>query len=340
MLWRMFKIAAVGCVAFGIALTTEVPTADDLYARGSAAFNKKNYAEAADLFQGAERERPKSTDALVLRAKALIHLERYGEAEQALRDYLAVHEHSADATYLLAYVLFRRGRPAQSLQTYTAAARLQRPTGDDLKIVGLDYVLLNDYPDAIRWLQRAAAEEPNEAEIFYHLGRAYYVQNNFDNAIAMFTRCLLLDGHYLKAKNNLGLALEGKNQLDKAENAYREAIQLGKDSGKETDQSYINLAQLLSHKNRLPEALQLVEKAEQVGGKSERAEELRGKILLLQNRLGEAEQAFRGALALDARNGSLHYQLGRVLRREGKEDEAKLQFEQTKTLLGTHSSQN
>ena len=37
----------------------------------------------------------------------------------------------------------------------TKAAALQSPTGDDLKIVALDYVLLNDYSDAVRWLEKA-----------------------------------------------------------------------------------------------------------------------------------------------------------------------------------------
>jgi len=301
MLGRMFKVAVLACVA----LSTACPE-----------------------------------DPLVLRAKGLIHQDRYPEAEQALRDYLSAHASSADATYLLAYVLFRENQPARSLETYTAAAKLQRPTADDFKIVGLDYVLLNDYPDAVRWLERAVAEGPNEAETLYDLGRAYYVQNNFDKAIAMFTRALALDPRSLKAKNNLGLAFEGKNELDKAENCYREAIEIGKETGKESDQPYLNLADWLSHKNRLPEALQAVERAEQIGGKSERGEELRGKILLAEDHLGEAEEAFRAALVLNSKSGSLHYQLGRVLRREGKEQEATRQFEQTKSLLATQSPKN
>jgi tetratricopeptide (TPR) repeat protein len=323
-------------MACGIVSGADI-TSGDSYAKGQAAFERKSYAEAAELLEQAEREHPKSTQALVLRAKALIHLDRYSEAEQALREYLAAHEGSADATYLLAYVLFRQDRPAQSLQEYTAAAQWQRPTADDFKIVGLDYVLLNDYPDAIHWLERAVAEAPNEAETLYDLGRAYYVQNDFDKAIAMFTRTLEIDPRSLKAKNNLGLALEGKNELDAAAKCYRDAIEIGKQTGKESDQPYINLAEWLNRKQQLQEALQMAEKAEQIGGKSERAEEVRGKVFMAEDRLGDAEQAFRAALAMDAKNGSLHYQLGRVLQREGKEQEARRQFAQTKALLGPQS---
>lgn len=342
MLCRTGIFAMLGPLALAIAAAADPQSFSprDSYLRAQAAFDQKNYQEAATLAQNAEREHPAATDALVLRAKALIHLQQHEQAEKDLRHYMQTHQHSSDAAYLLAYVLFRRNLPTQSLAAYTAAARLQRPAADDLKIVGLDYALLNDYPDAIRWLERARSEAPNESEIAYHLGRAYYIQNNFDKSIEMFERCLVLDPSSAKAKNNLGLALEGKNQVEQAENAYRDAIRLAKETGYESDQPYLNLAQLLSHKSRSPEALQMIETAERVGGHSEKSEELRGKILLAEDRLPEAEQAFRAALQLEPNNGSLHYQLARVLRREGKEEEAKVQFQKTQTLLGTRSAPN
>lgn len=271
-------------------------------------------------------------------AKALIRLNHFEQAQQSLDEYVRAHPTSANAKYLLAYVLFRRDRPRESLRVYTAAAALQRPTPDDFKIVGLDYVLLNDYSDAIRWLERSVAEGPNEAEAVYYLGRAYYVQNDFDKAIAAFERALQLDPQYAKAENNLGLALAAKNQPGPAEAAYRKAIQLGKAANKESDQPYLNLADLLSHTNRRVEALPYLDTAERLGGISEKAEELRGQILFAQNRLGEAETAFRKAIELQSSNASLHFLLGRVLKREGKPEDAEKEFTRSKALLGTHSS--
>lgn len=306
----------------------------DSFAQATAAFEAKNYIDTAALALKAEQQHPGSTPVLLLRAKALIHLNEFEQAQHALEECLKANDKSPDASYLLGYVLFRRDLPGKSLEAYTAAAQLQRPTADDFKIVGLDYVLLNDYPDAIHWLERAAAEAPNEPETLYDLGRAYYVQNNFGKAVALFTRVLALDPRSLKAQNNLGLAFEGENELEKAASCYREAIEIGKQTGKESDQPYINLAQWFARKNRWEEALPLVDLAEQIGGKSERAEEIRGKILFGENRLREAEEAFRQALALSTNKGPLHYQLGRVLQREGKEQEAAEEFAQTKSLLG------
>jgi len=312
--------------------------ANDFYSRGKAALDAKRYAEAEEALAKAESSSPGTTNAQALRAKALIHLNQFEEAQRCLANYLKAHPDSADAKYLLAYVLFRENRPSESLGMYTAAAALQRPTAEDFKIVGLDYVLLNDHSDAVRWLERSVSEGPNDAEATYYLGRAYYVQNNFDKAIAAFQRTLQLDPQHAKAENNLGLALAAENQTGAAETAYRKAIQMGNASEAKSDQPYINLAELLSHTDHQAEALSLLDEAERIGGKSKQTEELRGQILFAQNRLKDAEVAFRVAVSMKPDDGALHYLLGRVLRREGKLADAEKEFAESKALNSTPSS--
>lgn len=272
------------------------------------------------------------------RAKSFIDQSRFPEAEKLLRDFLAGNPSSPDATYMLAYVLFRRNEPAQSLSTYTAAAALKRPNSDDFKIVGLDYVLLNDYPDAIRWLEKAVQEDPKNAEAAYHLGRACYTQNWFDRALAAFQQALRIDPRYGKAENNLGLTWAALNRLDLAEDAYRKAIRMDQVNGKASEQPYINLAELLINHNRIEEALAMLNAAKGIEPRSEQIEQLRGRALLAGNKLAEAEAAFRAAVEMQPGNGVYHYQLGRVLKREGREGEAKQEFERSRALLGTHSS--
>jgi tetratricopeptide (TPR) repeat protein len=191
-------IAILGCLLFGRVFSgvsaTQLQPSEDAYTRGKAPLDRKNYAEAANALSQAEAQAPGTTNALALQAKALIHLDQYEQAEHCLRDYPKLHPRSPDSIFLLGYVLFRRNHPRESLAMYTAAAALQRPTAEDFKIIGLDYVLLNDYSDAVRWLERSIAEGSNDAEAFYYLGRAYYVQNFFDNAVAAFEQALRSPG--------------------------------------------------------------------------------------------------------------------------------------------------
>lgn len=309
----------------------------DPYAQGKRDLEARDFAQAEAEFAQAEAANPGATNALALRAKALIHLNRFPEAEHCLRSYLEKNPQSEDAHYLLGYVLFRRNLAKESLAAYTDAARLHRPSADDLKIVALDYVLLDDYPDAIKWLQRAMQEDAGNAEVAYHLARLYYLQNSFDTSIELFQRALRLDPGFAKAEDNLGLAYAAKNQVELAETAYRRAIQMQEAAHKPFEDPFINLADLIGHEGKHSEALTLLDRAEQIGGKSERTRKLRGWIYFSSGKPAQAEPELRAALSSSPRNGSLHYLLARVLKQQGKETEAESEFMTARKLLGDHS---
>src|SRR5713101_9396011 len=180
-----FLVACV-CTIAGFAQAS-----DDL-ALGLSEFSKGNFSSAAALFARAEEAAPGTTDALLYESKAHIHLEQFTAAESALRRYLLAHAASSDALYLLGYVLHREGKATESLETYTKAAQHRIPAGADLKIVGLNYVLLNDYPDATKWLEKAVEAEPKNKEAWYFLGRAYYTKSNLPEARKAFLKVLEL----------------------------------------------------------------------------------------------------------------------------------------------------
>src|SRR5258708_37380269 len=94
----------------------------------------------------------------------------------------------------------------------TKGAEIRTPTGDDLKIVGLNYVLLNDYPDAIKWLEKAVEAEPKNKEAWYFLGRAYYTNSRVPEARKASLPELSLDPRDAKADSNLGLILASAGQ--------------------------------------------------------------------------------------------------------------------------------
>jgi tetratricopeptide (TPR) repeat protein len=330
-------LTAMACLAAQPAVPPARDAADP-YTRGKMELDTSRFAEAEADLAAAERETPGVTNAQALRAKALIHLNRFEEAETCLREYLKREPASADATYLLAYTLFRRNSPKESLDVYTRAARLQRPRADDFKVVGLDYVLLGDYTDAEKWLQRSVVERPDDAEAIYYLGRAYYVENSFDRAISEFNQCLQIDPLHVKAENNLGLAYDAKNRPALAEAAYRKAIDIEARTGQKNAEPYVNLADVLSHSGRNDEALPLLERAEQIGGESGKVAEIRGRVFYAQDRLQDAEAELRTAVAAQPENGSLHFLLGRVLKREGRTADAEAEFRQTQALIDKRSS--
>jgi tetratricopeptide (TPR) repeat protein len=296
-------------------------------------FRQKQWKDADTAFAEAEKVQPGKTDALLFRGKCLVNLGQFVEAETTLRAYISGHPQSEDAAYLLADTYFRENKPKQSLEQFTAAAKLKTPTAEDLKIVSLDYVLLNDYRDAGNYLEEALKMDPANTEVRYHLGRVRYQQNQFDQAIAAFKEVLKSDPGNMKAQDNLGLSLEAENQLDPAIAEYRKAIASDEAATIHSEQPYLNLGALLNKANKSDEASVLLGKAKEIDPKSSKIRYELGKAYFDLNRFEDARREVQEAVQLDNKNAPAHYLLGRVYQRTGKSDFAAKEFKLTDELM-------
>jgi len=327
------RIVAFAAFALFVAHFSSAQAPGD-YANGLASFRAGEYERAVEFFRKAETAAPNTTDALLFAAKALVHLERYTEADAALRSYLAWQSNSPDALYLLGYVLHRENRPADSLEVYTKAAARQQPTGDDLKVVGLDYVLLGDYPSAIRWLEKAVELDANNAEAWYFLGRAYYTRSRISEAKAAFEKVLQLKPNDAKAENNLGLVFESEARPAEAIEAYQQAIAWQQANAKPSEQPYLNLGGLLLDEGRNEEALPVLEQAAKLSPTNALCRLKLGiaylRLLKLENARRELEEAAR----LDPENAAVHFQLGKLYKQMRLLDQAQKEFQRAEEIQG------
>ena len=115
---------------------------------------------------------------------------------------------SADAHYLLGYILNRRDQADESLREYTTAAKYRRPAANDLAVVALDYVLLKDYADAEKWMTQALIGDPGNALYWYYLGRIRYTINDFGRAGAAFEQALRRAPKDTRDLYNIGLRMK------------------------------------------------------------------------------------------------------------------------------------
>jgi tetratricopeptide (TPR) repeat protein len=305
---------------------------DTEYAQGVAAFRSGDYAAAADFFAKAETATPGSTDALIYQAKALVHLQKFTAAESALRRHLVLHPDSHEALYLLGFVLHRENKPKDSLEIYTRAAASNPPTGDDLKVVGLDYVLLGDYPDAIKWLEKAVQLEPGNKDAWYYLGRAYYSRSLLTESREAFQTVLRLDPHSAKAENNLGLILESAARPNEALDAYRKAIEWQAESSPPSEQPYLNLGSLLLELDQAGEAVPALEKAAELAPNNADCHLKLGVAYLRVNRAPAAQSELERAAGLAPENAAIHYQLARLYKQTKQMDKARIEFQRTDDL--------
>ena len=149
----------------------------------------------------------------LLEAQRLADLGKLSDAENAVRQYLGTNASSADAHYLLSYILFREQNPKASIAEYTEAARYRAPGALDLEVIGCDYLQLEDYAAADQWLTKSVGLNPQNAAAQYFLGRAKYNEKRFEEAVAAAsTECLKLDPNNIKAADNLGHFLRRTGQ--------------------------------------------------------------------------------------------------------------------------------
>jgi len=277
-------------------------------------------------------------DALLQRAREELHREEFPTAERTLRTYLQHEPGSADGLYLLGEVLMRKDEPNESLSVFTEAAAARRPTGEELRLVGLDYVLLADYADAVEWLKRSVEVSPDDADAWYGLGRAQYSSGDYKGAESSFRKTLALDSRSVKAENNLGLALAAQNQPEMAMEAYRGAIALQEKSLTQSEQPLLNLGMLLIDRGRPQEAADALWRAVAIAPACAQCQEGLGQTLVALKRLPEAETAMEKAVELEPKNPRFHYLLGRLYKMTGDVEKSRIELQKSAELYGSHST--
>lgn len=260
-----------------------------------------------------------------------------GESEATLREQLKANPNSADLLYRLALLLRQENKPRESLDIYTKAASLQKPSPDQLRSVALDYVILNDYSSAIHWLRIAASFSPNNLDILYSLGRCYYTENQFPEAEAAFAKVLQLEPRNVRAEENLGLTYDAQNRPDKAEQALRNAVQWAEQGALADEWPALDLGIFLLDQSRAAEALPFLKKAASLAPTSELCREKLGTALVAAGSAAEGVKELEAAARLAPNNPKIHFELGRAYRNAGELEKAKTEFALSKSLYAEHS---
>lgn len=259
------------------------------------------------------------------------------ETEARLRATLEHNPQSADTLYELALVLQQENKSRESLETYTRAAQIRKPNVAQLRSVAMDYVLLDDYDDAVRWLRVALSMEPNNADVLYSLGRCLYTKNLFPDAQKVYLRLLALDPANLKAEENLGLTYDAQNDPEKAEKALRTAAQWTKERGLKDPWPYLDLGIFLLDQSRADDAEPFLEKAVELGPQSAWAHEKLGMALVAQGDSARGIRELQLAVGLAPKDPKAHFELGHAYRTAGQLEKARAEFELSKSLYGEHS---
>lgn len=331
----MDRRVAIRAIVIGIAASASTyawGAQNTTYAQGMAAYNAHQYSQAASLLARAAAQPSGNPDALLYEARAFAHLARLQDAEHVLTAYLQLHPKSFEALEILGTVQQREDKPKDSIRTFNRAARLHTPGSADLRTVALDYVLLNDYPDAIHWLKKSVEFDASNWRAWYDLGRCYYTQNLFKDAQNALERANKLTPNNMQVLENLGLTLDAENLPSQAEALYRKAVGLAQKNSNSDEWPYLNYGTFLISQDRAADAVPQLRSAVAANPKCAQCHLLLGRALAATGHVAKGVHELEQAVALEPSDAKAHYQLARLYRQAGDRARARQEFALTARL--------
>ena len=182
----------------------------------------------------------------------------------------------------------------------------------------------NDYATAAQDYQQYLEKKPDDAAVHFNLGYAYTALHRPADAQAEYRKAISLDPKMAPAYLNLGLTL-----LPSEPGAAVEPLE--KAAGLLPDQARpkLFLGAALERSGKLPAAIEQYQAAEKLDAQNVEIRLALGRALLAAGSAGDAEQQFRGLLAMgpDAADAApAHLGLARALLAQKKSGDAAAEF--------------
>lgn len=212
----------------------------------------------------------------------------FTSAENLWRDNLAKNPSAWAAQASLGQILAEKGRHAEAVPFFEAAARLKPDYAESLYNFANTLATLGRTDESVARYEQAIAAKPTYAEAHYNLGFALEKLGRGEEAQAHYQKAAEIKPQHAGAHNNLGRLLGQAGKLEEAAEQFRLALV--------ADPSAADAANNLAN------------------------------IRNFQGRLDEAVTLYETALRLNPAYPEAHFNLGVTLQKLGREAEAKAHF--------------
>ena len=146
---------------------------------------------------------------------------------------------------------FQEGRYAEAEQGFLRYLHYRPRSVPCLCNLGILKIAMRNHNEAEHYLQKAIAIDSNSGLAYYLLGRTYFLQNRFDDAMRNLEQGVQLEPNNAKAHNCIGVIACQNGWVTRAERAFKRAVSLEPRFG----DAHFNLAVLFSSQDR-PDARQ------------------------------------------------------------------------------------
>jgi serine/threonine protein kinase/tetratricopeptide (TPR) repeat protein len=209
-----------------VALTLNSRSAEGNVCLGVVHHGTGQYQAAVSDFQTAIDVDPNSDEAYRRLAGAFIELGRMQDAENTYKKAISIHPQYASGYGQLAHLYRREAKYTLAIAEYKKAIELAPEDARYWFSLGADYKNMGDYARSIDALQKAISIRPSY-QAYSNLGVSYLNLRRFPEAIASFEQAVAMGSHTIQTFGNLGRAYYFyPSKRDLARSPLERALQL------------------------------------------------------------------------------------------------------------------
>jgi tetratricopeptide (TPR) repeat protein len=209
------------------ALKYDPSTVEAYNGRGQAYLQLRKFPEALEDFSKAIQAGISTPKLYMNRGKCLVILNRPKEAIPDLTQSLKLEPKSFEAYYFRAVAREKTEDMEGAIQDYTKALELNPDYLEALVNRGLDNVMTGRYQEAIDDYTKAIQLNPNLEMIWNNRAYAYLKKGDPGNGVADAEKAISINKKYAKAYQTRGFLYQAMGQMDKANDDFQTAAQLG-----------------------------------------------------------------------------------------------------------------
>lgn len=213
-------------ILYGGKLANNGSVKDIKYMLGKSFYELENYGQAQRYLNAALAENPKKIEAVTLLGKVLIEMSNYKQAINVYNQTLQLDPNNSQLIYELGLLYYTMNDEKSAVKYFESAAEKgYKKDLDFMENLGMAY-LSQDLKKGVAVLNQVLQMKPNNSEIMFQIGQAYYKAEKFQDAADTYYKVYSNDPSNSRALYMTGVAYQKKGDKDKGVMLCEQAIKM------------------------------------------------------------------------------------------------------------------
>jgi tetratricopeptide (TPR) repeat protein len=300
--------------------------AAQLLDRAQASLHRGDWQAAVPSLEQALAKEPKHKGARSALISTLLRLNRIADAEKHASIFAEQFPAETEPVFLRALIAFQQGQIPRVAELTAQCLKRGDNRAEVYKLSAIAEYLLGNQEKFVAHIRAAIKQNPKDADAHYHLGRHYFEIKRYNDALASFQTVTQIQPEHYKAHYYAGLVYEGQNEMEKAKEQYRAAIQTIDRVKIPYAWPFTDLGKLLVNEGDAERGVGWLYRGVRNDPASPHAWYGYAKALFKQEASSEVKEALAQAIRLDPGHADALYLLARYYQKTGEQQLAKDTF--------------